>query len=422
MELKGKISEIALGWLILFPVVLCGFLIYRIPSFNLVFLIAQVLLLGAVVYYSFKFSFWQISLSRILLGCLFVFSGFVKGMDPVGTQYRIEDYFFAFGTEWAIPFALPLSVTLNATEFLLGVLLLLNVCKRVTLWFVMLMMVFFTAITVNDAMNNPVPDCGCFGDILKLTNWQTFYKNLVIDSLMLIVFLSRKRIRGWFNPFSEWAVFIVTLAAFVWFQVYNIRHLPVFDTGDWKPGKSMINPDPRPLKYYLQYRNKATGEVKEYLSPDYPFSDSVWMSQWEFVRQRVDDPNPRIHNLKIEDESRTDYTPAILENPGYQFLLVSFDLSSANAKGMEKSLKLFRECEAKEIDFTVLTASIPDDVALFKSASQFTADFYYCDDIELKSVIRSNPGLILMKNGVVSAKWHYHDIPTLAECEQKFGL
>ncbi len=222
------------------------------------------------IFFSKRFTLPQITISRILLGLLFIYSGFVKGVDPVGTEYRIVDYFIAFGTEWAIPLALPISIIMNTVEFVLGILLLLNIYIKITSWLVMLMMAFFTMITLNDAMYSPVPDCGCFGDALVISNWQTFYKNLVIDALLLIVFLSHNRVNRWFKLKIEWAILLVSIIGFIGFEVYNIRHLPVIDFRDWKVGNKMVNDNPLPIKYYLTYKNKGTGEEKEYLSPDYP--------------------------------------------------------------------------------------------------------------------------------------------------------
>ena len=134
-------------------------------------------------------------ISRLLVGCVFVFSGFVKGIDPLGTAYRIEDYFIAFGTQWAIPLALYLSVFLCTVEFSIGILLLLNVRIKEVAWLLLLMMLFFTCTTFYDALYNPVPDCGCFGDAIKLTNWQTFLKNIVLMVFVLTIFLNRKKIK-----------------------------------------------------------------------------------------------------------------------------------------------------------------------------------------------------------------------------------
>ncbi len=417
---KGLFNEI-LGWLILVAILISGVSMSWIEDRSLIFIVILVAEIALVIIFINSFGKPQITISRMILGLLFIFSGFVKGVDPIGTQYRIEDYFIAFGTDWAIPLALPLSVILNATEFVLGFLLLFNVTMRITAWLALIMMAIFTVLTLNDATNNPVPDCGCFGDALIISNWQTFYKNLVIDALLLIVFLTRKRIPGWFNYRIEWVLLAFSVLGFVFFQIQNILHLPIIDFMDWKVGKNMINENPLPSQYYLTYKNKLTGESKEYLSPDYPYNDSAWMANWEFGSQRVIDPNPRFHDLSAEDEFGIDQTEILIGNPDFQFILVSYDLSQANQKSFGRIRELIEACRNTRINFAVITASIPEQASLFKEQQNIDAQFYFADDITLKTMVRSNPGLILMKGGFVLGKWHYNDMPTFDQIQEEFS-
>lgn len=417
---KGIVNEV-LGWLILLAILVSGVSMVWIENWNLVYTILLITEIALVIIFINSFGKLQITLSRMLLGCLFIFSGFVKGVDPVGTQYRIEDYFIAFGTDWAIPLALPLSVVLNATEFVLGFLLLFNVSMRVTSWLVLIMMAVFTVLTLNDATNNPVPDCGCFGDALIISNWQTFYKNLVIDALLLIVFLTRKRVPGWFNYRIEWVLLTFSVLGFVYFQIYNIRHLPLIDFMDWKVGKKMINENPLPSKYYLTYKNKSTQESKEYLSPDYPYNDSAWLANWEFISQRVVDPNPHLHDLSAEDEFGNDRTQDLIGNPDFQFIIVSYDLSEANLKGFEKIRELKNASLNTRFSFALITASIPEQASLFREQQKLEMQIFFADDIVLKTMVRSNPGLILMKGGYVLGKWHFNDIPSFSQISEEFS-
>ena len=241
--------------------------------------------------------------SRIFLGLVFIFSGFVKGIDPLGTTYRIEDYFIAYGTEWALPFVLFLSIFLCTLEFVLGVTLVFNIKLKQISWILFLMMAFFTILTLYDAIYNPVPDCGCFGDAIKLSNWATFYKNVFLMVFVLIVFINRKKIKSPLSGFYGYSIILIATILFSWFSVYSYNHLPSIDFRGWKVGKDMEPENNAVEKVYLTYKNKKTDEVKEYLSPDYPWNDSVWMSEWEFVDQRIDDSETvKHHELKIEDE------------------------------------------------------------------------------------------------------------------------
>jgi len=268
MQIKDTIIFNTITWIILIGTILSGFLLPRYEVYNSFIISLLTIEILLVIYFSKRFTKTQITLSRVLLGLLFIYSGFVKGVDPVGTEYRIVDYFIAFGTDWAFPLALPLSVLMNSVEFVLGILLLLNVGMQITSWLVMLMMAVFTVVTFNDALYSPVPDCGCFGDAFVISNWQTFYKNLIIDALLLIVFFSRNRVGKCFRFKTEWAILLVSIFGFIIFEIYNIRHLPIIDFRNWKVGNAMVNENPLPMKYYLTYKNIETGEEMDYLSPD----------------------------------------------------------------------------------------------------------------------------------------------------------
>lgn len=361
------------------------------------------------------------NICRLLVALVFLFSGFVKGVDPLGTAYRIEDYFIAFGTAWAIPLSLFLSIFLCAVEFTLGASLLFNFRLKIMTWPLLLMMTFFTFLTLNDAIYNPVPDCGCFGDAIKLTNWQTFYKNVVLEALVLVIFFYRKKFNSMFLPrIDHWGIAIVFLA-FSAFSVYQYRHLPWIDFLSWKKGTDLVPDNPGQSKTYLTYRNKTTGEQKEYLSPDYPWNDSTWTSQWEFVSQRVDDSGViKGHNLKIFDEAGNDYTTMFINNPGYQFLVASYDLGAASRKGFEKVDRLYGELVKEGHSLVVLTGSLTPDIQAFKKGLHPDMEFYNADDVELKMIVRANPGIILLKDGVVMGKWHWRDLPDYAELKEEF--
>ena len=419
--MKGKDTIIfnTITWIILIGILFSSLLIATYEEYNSFFISLLTVEIILVIFFSRRFTKVQITTSRILLGLIFISSGFVKGVDPIGTEYRIVDYFIAFGTEWANPITLTFSVLLNSVEFVLGILLLFNVTMRVTSWLVMLMMATFTVITINDAMYNPVPDCGCFGDALVISNWQTFYKNLLIDALLLIVFLSRNRGGKWFTLKTEWAILFVSIIGFIVFEIYNIRHLPVIDFRDWKVGNKMVNDNPLPMKYYLTYEHSKTGEVQEYLSPDYPYNDSVWLLQWKFVGQRIEDPNPKLHDLRIEDEEGNDFTDQIISNPGYQFILVAYDLSKSSLKNMDKIEEIFMGSSELGLSFVVITSSLPEEIKQFKESNLKDTDFYFADDITMMSMIRSNPGLILLKNGIIQDKWHYNYFPTFNTIKQE---
>lgn len=401
----------ALGWLIFLYILILAYLIRIFEEIQVIYLLG--LVIGIFLIFPFKntFSKGVIGLSRLLLGALFIFSGTVKGIDPVGTMYRIEDYFIAFGTEWAMPLALPLSVLMNGWEFLLGVVLLFNIQLKIMRWPLVVTMAIFTLVTLNDALYSPVPDCGCFGDALIISNWQTFYKNLVIDALLLIVFLTAGKSKEWFRLPAGIGILGIFAIGFLYFQVYNIRHLPVLDFREWKVGNKLSHENPLPKKYYLIYQDKETGEKEEYVSPDYPYDDSVWVASHEFVDQRIVDPNPPLHSLNLEDMYGTDQTANVVENPDLQYLMIAEDLDKSNLEGMESIRDFIRYCDESGIAFGLVTSSLPEQVQAFLLEQELDVEYYFADDISLKAMIRSNPGLILLNDAVVIDKWHYNDWP-----------
>jgi uncharacterized membrane protein YphA (DoxX/SURF4 family) len=362
---------------------------------------------------------WIATFSRILVGIVFVFSGFVKGVDPLGTAYRLEDYFIAFNLPVFIPMALFFSILLCTVEFSIGALLLLNVKMKLASWLLLLMMVFFTILTLNDAINNPVPDCGCFGDAIKLTNWQTFYKNLVILPLSILVFAYRSKFKPITNSFSEWVNTLVIVVLFSGFSYRCYSHLPAIDFTEWKTGHKLYPENPKPVKYYLTYKNKQTGVTKEYLSPDYPYNDSVWMAQWEFVSQRVEDPNQYYgKSLIITDTSGHNVTASIIRNPDYQLIVNSYDLSKANRDAFARLNEFCAKAYEKGIPTAVLVSAENAQIKNFLTSNKLQLDFYTADDIILKSIVRSNPGLLLLKDGVILKKWHENDFPEFSEFEK----
>lgn len=358
--------------------------------------------------------------SRILVGLVLVFSGFVKGVDPLGTAYRIEDYFIAYGTDWAIPLALFLSIALSTLEFVLGISLLLNTRLKALSWVILPLMILFTGITLYDALYSPVADCGCFGDAIKLTNWQTFYKNLVLIFFVYIIFKQRKKFK---SPilFGAQNVFILIFTiVFASFSYYQFNHLPMIDFRDWKIGNDMSYEGDEEVKVFLIYKNKDNGEEKEYLSPDYPWNDSVWMSKWEFVDQRIEKTGINAkHDLLIQTKEGYDVTREIIENPDYQFLFVSWDITKVPESAFEQIKILNYYFEENDIAIAGLTSSFSEEVELITTNYQLDFDFFNIDDIALKTMIRANPGLVLLKQGRILNKWHYHDFPDVDDLEKE---
>src|SRR6056297_2251499 len=225
-------------------------------------------------------------ISRMLVGITFIFSGFVKGIDPWGSAYKFTDYFNAMGLEWLVWAAFPLGVILAFAEFAIGVGLLFNAFLRFFSWLALLFMAFFLPLTLWIALKNPVTDCGCFGDALVLTNWETFYKNIALMLLTIIVFWFRKDISGENNKKTSLLLSGVSVAVYFAFVVYSYNHLPVIDFRPYKVGvnipEAMAIPEDAPREEYeniFYYKNKNTGEVQEFTEENYPWQDTL---HWEY--------------------------------------------------------------------------------------------------------------------------------------------
>lgn len=361
------------------------------------------------------------TISRILVGIVFIFSSFVKGIDPLGTAYKMEDYFLAWGWEWALPFALFLSVSMCALEFILGMACLLNLRMKIMAWPLALLMLYFTVLTFFDAIYEPVPDCGCFGDAIKLSNWETFSKNVALIIFVGFIFAYRKRFVSALPQTTQNVFLGLFVVVFTGFSLYNYRHLPMIDFRGWKNGTDLAPEQTEQAKVYLTYRNKITGETQEYLSPNYPWDDTTWTSQWEFVTQRLDDSGlKKGPDLTIHDLQENEVTISIVQNPDYQFILAAYSLEEASEKGLQKASDLSEEITSLGYSFAVLTGSLAGTIEEFSKKYNPDLEYYNSDDIQLKTMIRANPGLVLLRDGIVLDKWHWRDIPDFESLKKQF--
>jgi len=360
------------------------------------------------------------TLFRVIIGIVFIFSGFVKGIDPLGTVYRMEDYFLAFSTTWANDLALPLAIFLCVLEFVLGISLLFNLWIRKSAWLVLPMMTYFTIVTFFDAFYNLVPDCGCFGDAIKMTNTETFIKNIVLMTMVIPIFLWRKRYKSALKPAGDIVVMAAVTVLFTGLSLYCLWHLPVIDFRDWKTGARINKTSDQSVQFFVTYKNRYTGEKEEYLTPNYPWNDSTWLADWIFVSQRVEDPNQDEMTLMIEDTLGNDLAKSFLNIPDYHFFVVVYSLDEANSESMARLQRLYLDASDVGCSFIGLTSTLLEEIAAFKAETGVGFEFYNSDDVVLKSMIRSNPGLILLRDGVVIKKWHYNDFPDWNQVNEKY--
>lgn len=358
--------------------------------------------------------------SRIFVGIVFTYSGFVKVIDPLGSNYKFIDYFTAFHLDFMTSLALPLAVTMSVAELLIGMSLIAGFRMKVSSWAVLGFMAFFTPLTLVLALLNPVSDCGCFGDALILTNWETFGKNVIILAFVLIIFLGRKKYYPVYKPFTEWIlVSMFVIAGFV-LSFYCYNHLPIIDFRPYKVGtyisEDMVIPEGVPQDIYeneFRYKNIKTGEIKEFNNSNYPWADTL---NWAFVDMKSklikEGYHPPIHDFSIQSiEEGNDIADLILEDDKYTFILVAHNLEKSNLENQSKINRLAEYCLANNMHFICLTSTLKDQINTFKAKTKAPYTFYNSDEIMLKTTIRSNPGLILLKKGTVLANWAHKDIP-----------
>ena len=377
--------------------------IYFLPAFQYWFLAILLLNLLVSLVFSKRYSPAALTICRLLVGALFIFSSFTKGVDPLGTKYKMLDYLAVYGMTWLNDAALVLAMLMILAEFIVGICLLTKVFPRLAVLGATLLMLFFTITTLFDALYDLVPDCGCFGTAIKMSNWQTFYKNLVIDAVLIPLIMNNKQLK---NKLENGVQFVIASAyalAFLGFEIYNYRHLPIVDFMNWKVGKQLTAETAEDSKVYLTYRNKVTGETKEYLSPNYPWNDSVWMSQWEFVDQRVEG-GTNFLGFSALDEDGNDITESILTTENL-LMFTSHDLSKLTDKDWEKAREVTATAEEHGLTVIWVVSEEPNYVKHLQEQHDFMYEVYYADELEIKPIVRSNPGLIWLDNGLVKDKW-----------------
>ncbi len=367
-------------------------------------------------------------IARVLFGITFIFSGFVKGIDPWGSAYKFTDYFNAMNLDWLLWAAFPLGVFLAFTEFTIGVAFLFNIFIRLFSWLGLLFMAFFLPLTLWIAIKNPVTDCGCFGDALVISNWATFYKNLVFTAFAIIVVVYRNDMKWDWGRKPGVVLGAIFTVAYIAVVFYSYNHEPVFDFRPYKIGvnipDAMKIPENAPKEVYentFYYKNKNTGEVKKFTEQNYPWQDTVnWVYDNMESKLVKEGYKPPIHDFSIQSAEGEDVTDFFIHDKNYVFMLIAYNLDKSSRKPQEKINNLAGWAMANGYSFICITSSLPDQSAAFAGETGAPYEFFTCDEITLKTIIRSNPGLLLVKDGTILRKWHYNDIPTPEEFKEGF--
>ena len=414
---KDYTKSVFLSFAITIWALICAVFVGFFPNFSWIMLAAIVFPIIAALLFNSFYNKSGLSLCRFLVGALFVFSSFTKGIDPLGTKYKMLDYFIAYDIQWLNELALPLAIVMIMAEFIVGICLMLNLLPRLATLGASLLMLFFTVTTFFDAIYNLVPDCGCFGTAIKMSNWQTFFKNLIIISILIpLVFNNKTLVNKRVTILGQTMFTFIFMGMFVGFEVYNVRHLPVIDFMEWKVGKDMKPVEnEEPTEIYLTFKNIETGAIEEYLSPNYPWNDSIWMSQWEFVSQRQEGGSQSF-GFSILDENGDDYTDLLFDTE-MLFVFVAPYLDEMTEKDFDECQRIYDFANENGFNYLWITSVNPEYVYELQDKYYMFDEVYYGDELELKSMVRSNPGLMLMNNGVVVDKWSKIDFPYAEEIE-----
>lgn len=366
-----------------------------------------------------------VNVCRFLVAATFIFSGYVKAIDPLGTQYKIHDYLVALNIDSFIPSYLTLgaSVILAALEFSLGILLLFAIRRRLVSKTILLFMAIMTATTVWIALANPVKDCGCFGDALKLTNWQTLGKNIILLAAALAIWKAPLAMVRFISKANQWIVINYTVIFCIATSTYCLYDLPLFDFRPYHIGadirKGMEIPEgAEQPTFETTFILKKDGKTKEFTLDNYP--DSTWTFVDSKTVQTSEGYVPPIHDFSMEDTATgDDLTQDILSDKGYTFLLIMPHLENADDSNFGDINQIYDYCQKYGYRFYALTASNKKAIGRWTDMTGAEYGFLFTDETTLKTIVRSNPGLILIKGGTIIQKWSHNKLPKLNDSTPK---
>ncbi len=352
--------------------------------------------------------------SRFFVGGLFIFSGLIKLNDPIGTQIKMQEYFEVFADDFGsffhhfVPWALEIGMVMIVLEVVLGIAILIFWRMKWTGWVLLLLMVFFTFLTFYSAYFDKVTDCGCFGDAIKLTPWESFTKDIILMVFVAHLFWYKDRYIPTLRTREGDAAIIVVTGLSLFLGIYAVNHLPFIDFRAYKVGNhipTQMKPTESPIIEYVFQKDGKEISSKEYITD----------STYKYVSSKVlneDRIKPKITDYSVSSPDGEDKTQYTFE--GNKLLIVIFNADKASTKNVEAIRNLVKGLEGKVESF-ILTASSEETINKFIHENQLPVPFYYADATVLKTIIRSNPGIALWKDGTVLGNWHHNDTPTADE-------
>lgn len=359
-----------------------------------------------------------VNISRLLLAAVLLVSGFVKAVDPMGLSYKLGDYAAAFGISsigdgWLL-FA---SIMLSAVEFILGVLLLMGVYKRVVTVLVFIFFLFFTPFTFILALWNPVHDCGCFGDAFTLSNWATFGKNVVLFLFATMCCFKRRLFVRKVSLVNRWMVLLFAICYISVLEGVSLMHLPVIDFRPFYVGSDLrAAVEDVPAVHRYIYRFEKGGQVMEFDELTYP--DSTWNYLGsQSVTVKMGKP-AKVSDFAFLDAEGEDYAPQLLADTGYVCLLVMSSIEKADESRVDKINDMYDYCTEIGVPFYAATSSDEDIIEIWRRRTGAEYSILWADEIMLKTIVRANPGMLLIKDGEVMGKWNVADLPPIEKIAQ----
>lgn len=359
-----------------------------------------------------------ITILRWLVGGLFIFSGLIKVNDPVGTSIKLHEYFDIFAVDFAsffkafVPYTLPLAVFLVVFEVALGVAVLVKFRMRITMWILLLMILFFTFLTGYSHVTGNVTDCGCFGDAIPLTPYQSFIKDIILTVMIVVLFIYRNRFLPAFGRQRMTAVVtgVATIIS-LWISIAAIRHLPFIDFRPYKVGVNIPEnmKQQAPARYlYIMERNGETFEFE-----DYPTDTTYKYVDYKEIEPAIPAKITDYGFWIGEGADLQDMTQSTFE--GVQMLCIAVELDNADGEGLKEFGEMAKEFERLGVFSVLITSSDVATTETYRHEYQIATPYYFGDHTLLKAIIRGNPGIVLMKDGTVLGKWHYNDFDAARE-------
>lgn len=356
---------------------------------------------------------YLVGFARIIVGFLFIISGLIKLNDPIGFAFKLQDYFApdVLNLEFLMPLALPLALLLVIIEVLVGVALLIGYLKKFTLWMLLLMIVFFTFLTFYSAYFNKVTDCGCFGDAIPLTPWESFTKDVILLLLILILFVGQKYIKPLFISGVRSIIVLLTLVVCLGIGYYVLQHLPIIDFRPYKIGanikEGMETPEDAPQAIY-EYRWKFDVDGKEEIvvtHGDYPDVQGEFVDvDTKLIKEGY---TPPIHDFSIERDGE-DFTEEFLNKENLIFV-VAYSMSETEHQGFSAIKKITDQALENGYEVIGVSASSEEITQKITEDHNLNFKFYFCDETALKTIVRSNPGILELDKGTVKQKYHWND-------------